>query len=167
MAEAVHRYKILVHQGLHTRRLIDPCHRLQDPVGVINNPSSQSSTTSDPHTSIQVLISLVASLKVDIQPKPVLLRLHTVGRDRIKQLLKRVQPSGSDGPPTLGVHGDVRAVVRLEQVVRVDVSAEVRSDYLVVLSSRDDDSGAPGGGEVPSFEPNPIAVASSRCSRPD
>lgn len=47
----------------------------------------------------------------------------------------------------------------------VDVRAEVLSDYLVVLSARDDDDGAPPCSEVAAFEGDPVATSSTCCRR--
>ena len=138
--------------------------RLQNPIGIVNDPSAQSCTASDPHAGIQVLVPFITRFEVDVQPEFVICRTHGVGSQGIEEFLERLTSSGSDGPPALGVHGDMSAVVCLEQIVRVDVRAEVRPDDLIVLSARNHNTIAPCGIEVPAFEANPVAVASSRSS---
>lgn len=132
----------------------------RNPVGIINDSSSQPSTAANPHGRVHdALVSLITRLHLHIQSEAVLIRLDVVGAGRVEQPLHDVPRPVA---PARRLDGDVRrlSVVRLQQVRRLDGGAQVLGDDdLAVLAAGDDGAGAPLGREDAAGEGDPVALA--------
>ena len=96
--------------------------------------SAATDPTTDPHARVQVQVSGVARLHMDVQSKRVGLWVDFICLSRIIQLLQRVpRPDAPAFRPNGYVCGGV--VVRLEEVAGVEVGGEIRRDELFVLSA--------------------------------